>query len=120
MQDLGGKLGAQISDADRKFVEDRIPQLTTSEKARTELLNKLEEIQRGKIDYYKKMNAHANKYGNLNDFDFSEKYSGVLMNPSKTQTGAKQLSPVDQQALDWANANPKDPRSAQIKQRLGM
>jgi hypothetical protein len=78
MQDLGGKLGAQISDADRKFVEDRIPQLTTSQKARTELLNKLEEIQRGKIDYYQKMNAHANKFKNLNEFDFSEKYSGKL------------------------------------------
>jgi len=78
MQDLGGKLGAQISDADRKFVEDRIPQLTTSQKARTELLNKLEEIQRGKIEYYKKMNAHANKFKNLDDFDFSEKYSGKL------------------------------------------
>jgi hypothetical protein len=85
MQDLGGKLGAQISDADRKFVEDRIPQLTTSEKARTELLNKMEEIQRGKIDYYKKMNAHANKYGNLNDCDFSNKYSGNLTSPSATQ-----------------------------------
>lgn len=120
MQDLGGKLGAQISDADRKFVEDRIPQLTTSEKARTELLNKLEEIQLGKIEYYKKMSAHANVNKNLNDFDFSEKYSGVLNVPSKTTSGAKQLSPVDQQALDWANANPKDPRSAQIKQRLGM
>jgi hypothetical protein len=120
MQDLGGKLGAQISDADRKFVEDRIPQLATSEKARTELLNKLEEIQRGKIEYYKKMNAHANEYKNLNNFDFSEKYSGVLNAPSKSPSGAKQISPVDQQALDWANANPKDPRSAQIKQRLGM
>jgi len=84
MQDLGGKLGAQISDADRKFVEDRIPQLTTSQKARTELLNKLEEIQRGKIDYYQKMNAHANKFKNLNDFDFSEKYSGKLTTPSGT------------------------------------
>ena len=29
------------------------------------------------------------------------------------------LSPVDQQALTWATANPTDPRSAQIKQRLG-
>lgn len=120
MQDLGGKLGAQISDADRKFVEDRIPQLTTSEKARTELLNKLEEIQRGKIEYYKKMNAHANEYKNLNTFDFSDKYSGVLSAPSTSTSGAKQLSSIDKQALDWANANPKDPRSAQIKQRLGM
>ena len=94
MQDLGGKLGAQISDADRKFVEDRIPQLTTSEKARTELLNKMEEIQRGKIDYYKKMNSHANKYGNLNDFDFSEKYSGNLTAPSnKPSAGGWSIKP---------------------------
>jgi hypothetical protein len=30
------------------------------------------------------------------------------------------LSPQDQQALNWANSNPNDPRSAQIKQRLGV
>ena len=75
MQDLNGKLGAQISDADRKFVEDRIPQLTTSAKARTELLDKIEQIQRGKIAYYGKMKAHANKNRNLDDFDFSEVYT---------------------------------------------
>lgn len=77
MQDLGGKLGAQISDADRKFVEARIPQITTSVKARTELLNKLDEIQRNKIDYYRKMNSHANEFGNLNKFDFAEQYSPI-------------------------------------------
>lgn len=31
----------------------------------------------------------------------------------------KPLSQMDQQALEWANANPSDPRAAQIKQRLG-
>lgn len=31
----------------------------------------------------------------------------------------QQLSPQDQEALNWANSNPNDPRSAQIKQRLG-
>ena len=71
MQDLGGKLGAQISDSDRKYVEARIPQLTTSAKARTELLAKISEIQQGKIDYWKQINSHANKYGNLNNFDFA-------------------------------------------------
>ena len=30
------------------------------------------------------------------------------------------LSPKDKQALDWANSNPKDPRAAKIKQRLGV
>jgi hypothetical protein len=33
---------------------------------------------------------------------------------------APQLSPQDKQALDWANSNPRDPRAAQIKQRLGV
>jgi hypothetical protein len=33
---------------------------------------------------------------------------------------APSLSPADKQALDWANSNPKDPRAAQIKQRLGV
>lgn len=33
---------------------------------------------------------------------------------------ATQLSPADQQALDWANSNPRDPRAAQIKSRLGV
>lgn len=30
------------------------------------------------------------------------------------------LAQKDQQALDWANKNPNDPRSTQIKKRLGM
>jgi hypothetical protein len=33
---------------------------------------------------------------------------------------ASPLSVADQQALNWANSNPKDPRAAQIKQKLGM
>lgn len=34
------------------------------------------------------------------------------------KTRKPQLSARDQQALDWANSNPSDPRAAQIKQRL--
>jgi len=36
------------------------------------------------------------------------------------QIKAKQLAPQDQQALQWANANPNDPRAAQIKKKLGQ
>lgn len=32
----------------------------------------------------------------------------------------QQMTPEDQQALDWANANPNDPRAAQIKAKFGM
>jgi len=37
----------------------------------------------------------------------------------KTEQPKKTLSGEDRQALDWANKNPNDPRSAQIKNRLG-
>jgi hypothetical protein len=36
------------------------------------------------------------------------------------KTTARNLSPMDQQALDWANANPSDPRAQAIKQKLGL
>lgn len=32
----------------------------------------------------------------------------------------RELAPMDKAALEWANANPSDPRATQIKQRLGM
>jgi hypothetical protein len=40
--------------------------------------------------------------------------------PMPQAATAKKLSPMDQQALDWATANPNDPRANQIKQRLGI
>ena len=49
--------------------------------------------------------------------EMSERYTGAVGgNAPSTLT---QLSQQDQQALDWANTNPNDPRSAQIRQRLG-
>jgi hypothetical protein len=38
----------------------------------------------------------------------------------KAEQPKKTLSGEDQQALNWANSNPNDPRSAQIKNRLGV
>jgi len=37
----------------------------------------------------------------------------------RSEQPKKALNGEDQQALDWANKNPNDPRSAQIKNRLG-
>jgi hypothetical protein len=37
----------------------------------------------------------------------------------KAEQPKRTLSGEDQQAMDWANKNPNDPRSAQIKNRLG-
>jgi hypothetical protein len=37
-----------------------------------------------------------------------------------TPATAKPMSAQDQQALQWANANPNDSRAAEIKRRLGV
>lgn len=54
--------------------------------------------------------------------NIAEKYgSGGFMDKSTTaQPKKNSLSAEDAQALAWANANPSDPRAAQIKQRLGQ
>ena len=36
------------------------------------------------------------------------------------QTRPAEVAPADREALAWANANPNDPRAAQIKRKLGM
>jgi hypothetical protein len=47
-----------------------------------------------------------------------EKHYKAWLNAVKGGRGGG-LNPQDQQAMDWANANPNDPRAAAIKQRLG-
>lgn len=90
MQELNGRLGAQISNSDRDFIEARIPRLTNSPIARAELIGKMKEIQLGKIDAYQKMNAHANQFQNLNNFDFSQNYMPIqaAQSPLATPGGA--------------------------------
>jgi hypothetical protein len=50
----------------------------------------------------------------LNDY---EKGTRV---PTSKPAESSQLSAQDREALNWANSNPNDPRSAQIKQRIGQ
>lgn len=44
--------------------------------------------------------------------------AAARLEPAKAD--APKLSPRDQSALDWANANPEDERAAKIKSRLGV
>lgn len=65
-------------------------------------LGKQYEVGSGRKDFDKRLTPETRKV-----------FEGVR---GKTAT----LSPVDQQALEWATANPTDPRSAQIKSKLGV
>jgi len=48
-----------------------------------------------------------------------EAYDSTYSYKGDKAPAAPSLSPIDQQALQWANSNPTDPRAAAIKQRLG-
>jgi hypothetical protein len=48
------------------------------------------------------------------------KYSAKKGGGDNAPAATPKLAPQDQEALNWANSNPNDPRSAQIKQRLGV
>ena len=45
---------------------------------------------------------------------------GVERSKQRAGVGGQAANPKDAQALEWANANPNDPRAAQIKARLGQ
>lgn len=98
--------GTGLSDADRKYAEQIAGgKINLDAKALTKILDMNERAARNVIKSHNK------------------KAEGVKTNvPLKVEepTTTRQLSPIDQEALNWANANPKDPRAAQIKQRLGM
>lgn len=89
---------------------------------------------KGVIDTYKKLlggqlNSLGLQYANTTGRkDFETKltpaakteFQRIRGEEQPTKAAPRALAPADQQALDWANANPKDPRAAQIKQRLGL
>lgn len=56
--------------------------------------------------------------------DMNALYPGIPKRLSKAKgpakTPASQGSDKDKKALEWANANPNDPRAAEIKKRLGV
>jgi hypothetical protein len=56
----------------------------------------------------------AREYSQRQQSKYDDTYADDLTAPAKPA-----LSPVDKQALEWANANSADPRAAAIKQRLG-
>jgi hypothetical protein len=68
LQDLGGKLGAGVSNADVQFIKERVPQLENSPQARQELIAKMKEIYQARVKRYQSMKSYSTKNKNLNDW----------------------------------------------------
>lgn len=75
-------------------------------------LNDRKAAQQKLRDYYNEQIQFLDQGGTI---------AGFLRSKEKTQSqqGKPKGANVNQQALDWANANPNDPRSAQILQKIG-
>lgn len=102
----GGALG-NVSDAENKRLEAAfaaIDRRQNVEDVRAALNRAIDDI---KLSQQRTREAYDETYS------YREGRTATPAKPAK-------LAPRDQEALDWANANPKDPRAAQIKQRLGM
>jgi hypothetical protein len=52
--------------------------------------------------------------------NYEQKYGSMNWYGNANPMQSTKLSPQDQEALAWANSNPKDPRSQAIKNRLGQ
>ena len=105
---LEGKLG-NMAVQEWKFVSDSIQAI---DPAAGNLDVQLRDIVR-----------QAKNFANTVQERYDLTYEGA--EPAAAPTAApsgveRQMTGEDKAALDWANSNPKDPRSAQIKQRLGV
>lgn len=114
---MSGAIGS-IANQEWKILRDQVAAIdvTKGEGPLREQLGLIEAQVQGAIERIR--DAYAKTYGE--DFERFPQF-GEILTPTSTAKGAAQktLSPADKQALDWANSNPTDPRSAKIKQRLG-
>jgi hypothetical protein len=101
------KLDSQPSQEQQRVMQQALGSLGTDPNALPLVFDKMEEAVRSRVDRYNADVTEAEKRG--------------VKFPFRPQIDLpSRFSAQDQQALDWANANPSDSRAAQIKQRLGV
>lgn len=109
-------IGARGLDtpAEREFLREVMTGTITLD--RDTLINLTNLRRDAALDTINRYNKQVEE-GKLDDY-----YQVIGQEPTKIEPPQRSrggLSPEDQQALNWANSNPNDPRAAQIKQQLG-
>lgn len=103
----GGSIG-QITEREWPIIEQMIAAITP------DMTYQEAELQ------MKKVRAYLAKVQNNAKDSYQNEWEGTqYFKPTERSSGGG-LSPADKEALAWANANPKDPRAAAIKKRLGV
>lgn len=99
--------GTGLSNADREYAEKMAGgKITLDANAIRRILDINERAARNVI------RAHNKDVKNIK--------TNIPLTVEEPPEASASLSEQDRQALDWANKNPRDPRAAEIKKRLGM
>jgi len=117
IQQLG--IGARGLDtpAEREFLRAVVSGTKTLDK---QTLIKMAEARRNaQEDIIRSWNEDT-KSGDLDSFYRDTGYKKKEYALPERKAEARQLSPQDQEALDWANSNPRDPKAAKIKAKIKM
>lgn len=118
----GGAIG-QMTVQEWPIVEQMIASIdagmTENEARKTfnDIMNRFQRIKDRAKDVYETEYSDSQFYKPIRSLTGASTGGGA---GGGTATTSRTLSSQDQQALNWANSNPTDPRAAQIKQRLGV
>lgn len=101
--------GVAISDADRQAIMD----------AANQVMNGVGSQYNSVFDRYEQI---AKTYGVNPEMIFGSltKFQPIGQQSALPQMQSTQMSPQDQEAIAWANANPNDPRASEILKRNGV
>jgi hypothetical protein len=99
----GGALGNVSNEEGRRLEKSVVGGLDRTQS--------IDDVKQGINDFIDEIRVSQARVREAYDSTYAYK-SGAAATP--------QLNPQDKEALDWANSNPRDPRAAQIKQRLGV
>jgi hypothetical protein len=101
----GGALGNVSNEEGRRLEKSVVGGLDRTQN--------IADVKQGINDLIQEILVSKSRVREAYDSTYSYKSGGGAATP------ARSLTPQDQEALNWANSNPNDPRAAQIKQRLG-
>jgi hypothetical protein len=112
-------VGAQNALGDREEAAKTVNRDLSTMQA-DDVIDKYQRLMGGKLETAKFQYEHSTGLKNFDDKFLLPRSQQVLKQVQTENGGAHTLSEQDKSALDWANANPKDPRAEQIKKKLGM
>ena len=108
----------RITQAEFQIYKDNLPNIETDPAAIKQLFNAARQSHAHNVEEQQAYAQYKKQGGDPGQWQ--AQWSKTQEQQRATNKVAPQLSPENQQALDWANANPNDARSLKIKQKLGV